>query len=120
MSASNIRSHAAHASRNKKEDSLGELPSQLLKAESPQVNALLERLDDVIFPAVLGNRSAMEEARKLWPQVIQAIGWELVEESREQYLRYAIDAARMGEQQEIRKPENSIAALEVILLLTRN
>jgi hypothetical protein len=93
------------------------LPSHLLHPESEVVHALLEDLDDVIFSAVNGNGAALEKARTLWPQVVSAIGWELVEESREQYLRFAIDVTKRMERDNARRPEQAAAALEVIALL---
>ncbi len=119
-----IRPHAAHGGNSQSstvadipED---ELPSQLLSSESAYVRALLEDLDDVVFSAVRGDASALEQAHILWPQVVAAIGWELVEESREQYLRFAIDVIRRFETDGIRTPECTVAALEVISLLTRD
>jgi hypothetical protein len=124
MSSNNFRSHAAHPGRSQvaSQEQLSRLqpPSQLLHAESTHVNGLLEQMDDVIFAAVLGDRAAGEQAHTLWPQLVEAVGWELLEESREQYLRYAIDVARCGEQQANCNPEHAIAALEIISLLTRN
>lgn len=95
------------------------LPSHLLHPESAQVRALLEELDDVIFAAVRADVAALEQARSLWPQVVAAIGWELVEESREQYLRFAIDVMQRFESSDERKPEHAVAALEIISLLTK-
>ena len=81
---------------------------------------LLEELDDVIFAAITGDACALASAKTLWPKVVAEIGFDQVEESREQYLRYAIDVTRRLETQETRTPERAISALEVISLLTRN
>ncbi|MGI9430358.1 MAG: hypothetical protein ACR2NM_16975 [Bythopirellula sp.] len=123
MSDHNIRPHAAHGGRSSErtvadvpED---ELPSHLLHPQSAAVRTMLEELDDVVFSAVRGDRGALEQAQQLWPQVVAAIGWELVEESREQYLRFAIDVTQRFEMDAARKPEHAIAALEVISLLTK-
>ena len=83
------------------------------------MHALLEALDDVVFSAVRGDTDALLQAHTLWPQVVAAIGWELVEESREQYLRFAIDITRRFENDNTRKPEHAVAALEIISLLTK-
>lgn len=81
---------------------------------------MLEELDDVVFQAIRGDAASLEQARILWPQVVEKIGWELVEESREQYLRYSTDLARRLEHQEIRDPQRALAAIEIIELLMRD
>jgi len=96
-----------------------QLPSYLLHPESAPVQAMLEDLDDVIFSAVGGNAEALELANKLWPVIVETIGWDLVEESREQYLRFAIDVTQQFENANQRTPVHAIAALEIISLLTR-
>ncbi len=124
MSESNFRPHAAHSSRsiaNSAPDNPAiERPAKLLDVETDSVRALLERLDDVIYSAIRGDAKALEQVRELWPRVVVEIGWEKVEESREQYLRYAIDITLCEGKRETRSPENSVAALEVISLLTRD
>lgn len=124
MSDSNFRPHAAHASHLQVmtiADLLEEeLPSHLLHSESEYVRAMLEELDDVIFSAVRGDTRALEKAQTLWPQVVDAIGWELVEESREQYLRFAIDMTQRFETDTARKHEHAIAAIEIISLIARD
>jgi len=122
MSDQHFRPHAAHTDKRQlatladlpKE----ELPSHLLHPESEPVRGLLEELDDVIFSAVRGDSGALEQAHTLWPQVVAAIGWELVEESREQYLRFAIDVTQRFGTADGRRPEHAVAALDIISLLT--
>ena len=92
----------------------------MLHPQSEQIRNLLEELDDVIFAAITGDACALASAKTLWPKVVAEIGFDQVEESREQYLRYAIDVTRRLETQETRTPERAISALEVISLLTRN
>ena len=48
---------------------------------------------------------------------MEALGWELVDESREQYMRFAVETTRRLQNQEMRSPEHSLAALEVMSLL---
>lgn len=117
------RPHAAHGRSQLPtvaDMPLDQLPSHLLHPESELVRAMLEDLDDVVFSAVAGDAIALEQARKLWPQVVAAVGWELVEESREQYLRFAIDVTQKFENNKARRPEHAVAALEIISLLTDN
>ena len=124
MSSHHLRSHAAHGP--KAEDASvvdllpSELPSQLLHPKSDQVRAILEELDDVIFYAISGDSQALTQAKTLWPQVVAEIGWELVEESREQYLRYAIEVTQRFENEDMRTPERAISALDVISLLAKD
>jgi hypothetical protein len=120
----NQRPHAAHSSSQHNaaggESAPADTPSQLLHPESDEVRALLEELDDVVFLAIRGDADSLEQARKLWPEVIKQIGWELVEESREQYLRYSTDIARRFEQDAVHDPEKALAVIEVIELLMRD
>lgn len=124
MSSHHRRSHAAHS--QKAEDASvvallpSSLPSQLLQPKSDQVRTILEELDDVIFYAISGDSQALAQAKKLWPQVVAEIGWELVEESREQYLRYAIEVTQRFENEDMRTPERAISALDVISLLAKD
>ena len=122
MSDQHFRPHAAHGKAQLltvADMPQEKLPSHLLHPESKQVRGLLEDLDDIIFAAIRGDSPALEQVRSLWPQVVIAIGWELVEESREQYLRFAIDVMQRFDSTDTRKPEHAVAALEIISLLTK-
>ena len=88
-------------------------------AEAPEVRDLLESLDDAVFEALGGCQAALEKTRQLWPAVAAALGPAVVDESREQYLRYAVELTRRFEFKEIRDPAIAMAALEIIELLTR-
>ena len=79
---------------------------------------LLERLDDIIFSAISGDIDALELARTMWPTVVAEHGWELVEESRAQYLRCAIDRMVQVESLESEMSEQVYAVSEVVALLT--
>ena len=122
MSNPNYRSHAAH-SRGKgagdtEEVPFGELPSYLLRPETDEMRELLEELDDAIFSALQGSEDSLEKAKTLWPRAIAEIDGELVEESREHYLRFAVETSRRLQQSELRSPERSVMALEIVSLLT--
>jgi hypothetical protein len=93
--------------------------SREMNQDVPEVREILESLDDAIFGALGGCGAALERARRLWPSVVESLGWDMVEESREQYLRYAVEVTRRFESQEVRDPALALAALEVIELLTR-
>ena len=86
---------------------------------SDQECELLERLDDVIFSAIYGNIAALEEARIMWPKLISEQGFGLVEESRTQYLRCAIDVLAQVESQEVGTLDR-LTAVEGIIELLRD
>ncbi len=122
MSKPNQRSHAAH-SRGKGAGAAetvpaDELPSYLLHPETDELRELLEDLDDAIFSALQGSDESLDKAKTLWPRAIVEIDQELVEESREHYLRFAVEASQRVQQNGVRSPARSVAALEIILLLT--
>jgi hypothetical protein len=113
-----LHSHAAHF-----KPLGGVFPSKSagvgLNAESPEVRELLEKLDDAIFAAIAGDEQALAAAHKLWPAAVERLGWELIEESREQYLRHAVDVTREFEWNATRDPAKAMAAVEIIELVTR-
>jgi hypothetical protein len=122
MNNPNNRSHAAHSRGKGAGGAEGvlfdELPSYLLRPETDEMRELLEELDDAIFAALQGSEDSLEKAKSLWPRAIAEIDGELVEESREHYLRFAVETSRRLQQGEIRSPERSVIALEIIFLLT--
>src|SRR5262249_51334710 len=87
-------------------------PASNPRAEAPEVRELLERLDDAVFDALGGCQAALAKTRMLWPEIVATLGAELVDESREQYLRYAVELTRRFEFKEIRNPSIAMAALE--------
>ncbi len=93
-------------------------PSKTLNPESPEVLEKLEHLDDVVYEAIGGQDEALEQLQKLWPEVLVELGESLVDESREQYLRYAMsiweDTIRDNG---IRNPARAMQTLEVLCLL---
>jgi hypothetical protein len=93
-------------------------PSQVLGAACPTAIEKLERLDDIVFEAIAGKPGAMELLRRLWPEVLAEVGPELVEESREQYLRHALRIWReCVEGDQIRNPALAATAIGVVCLL---
>ena len=117
----NYRPHAAHNGHISDDDgnqAVLDSPSHLLHPESEHVRVMLEELDDVVFQAIRGDANSLVLAQQLWPRVVHEIGRDLVEESREQYLRYAIDITRQLEQDRRHRPEHALAVIEVIEMLT--
>lgn len=89
-------------------------------AESPAVRERLEALDDAMFAAIDGNPDALEKARALWLDSVCVLLPALIEESREQYLRYAAEVTRKFGAHELRDPATAIVALEIFDLLARD
>lgn len=87
--------------------------------DSPVVRDLLEDLDDVMFAAIAAHSGAVDRARVLWARAIAELGPDLLEESREQYLRFAAEMTRRFEAKEMRNPAAAVSAIEIIELLTR-
>ena len=94
------------------------LPTRPLDRESREAWALVESLDDAMFAAISGDAAAMALARDLWLCAVRVLNQELVDESREHYLRFAVEAARRFECSEVRDPAKAMVAVEVIELLT--
>ncbi len=61
-----------------------------MQVNSAAAVELLEKLDDCVFDAISGDDRALAEVIRLWPEVISAVGPEMLDESREQYLRYSL------------------------------
>lgn len=93
-------------------------PAQVLGVQCPAALEQLERLDDTVFEAIAGKPGSLEQLRSLWPEVLAKLGPELVEESREQYLRHALRVWRNClEGDQIRNPGLAVAAMDVVCLL---
>ncbi len=119
------QSHAAHhkfqgslAAVSTCETPAARGPAKFLDADSPEVVARLEALDDALFDAVQGKAAALAEFRKLWPALKVELGEALLAESREQYIRYALSIWREpvhidGDHDPVR----AIHALEVLCVL---
>ena len=119
------QAHAAHyrfqkslAATSNSDVSVVSAPSESLDADSPQVVARLEALDDAVFEAVQGKAAALADLHKLWPVLKTELGEALLAESREQYIRYALSlwqepATIEGDQD----PARAVNALEVLCVL---
>jgi GTPase-associated protein 1, N-terminal domain type 2 len=97
---------------------LDEDPSQVLSRQNPAALRRLEQLDDVVFEAIAGKSTALDQMRALWPAVVAELGRDLIEESQGQYLRHAMRVWKeclSGE--ELRNPRLAVAAAEVIGIL---
>jgi hypothetical protein len=86
-----------------------------LDPESAEAHHLLESLDDAMFAAIAGDAGALAPARELWHVAFHSLSAEQIEESREQYLRYALEMARRFEaEDEVRDPAHAMMAIEIL------
>ena len=93
-------------------------PSQSLHPDSPQVLEKLEALDDAVYEAIDGREAALERLQTLWPATLAELGPQLVAESREQYLRYALSLwETCVDAQGLHDPRRSLQALDVLCVL---
>ncbi|MBA3480796.1 MAG: hypothetical protein H0T51_03180 [Pirellulales bacterium] len=94
-------------------------PANPIPADSREASELLESLDDAMFAAIAGDEAAMATARELWTRALAGLSPDLIDESREQYLRFAVDETRRFESDQTRDLAKTMIAVEVIELLTR-
>jgi hypothetical protein len=78
----------------------------------------LELLDDLVFEAIAGKPGALEQLRQTWPGLLKELGPDLLDESRSQYLRHAMNVWKdCIVAEEIRNPVLALAAIDVIHVL---
>jgi len=82
-----------------------------------QVMDQLEVLDDTIFKAIDGDVTALERSSGVWESALKNLGAELLEESRQQYLRQAEAQWQRLRLQSGHSLPKVFAALEIISLL---
>jgi hypothetical protein len=90
---------------------------EALAAQPAEILELLERIDDLVFAAIDGNERALSELQVLWPTVAAELDEELVEQSREQYLRCALSIWTECVEGQVRRPERAVAAIDVLCVL---
>lgn len=112
--------HAAHSrfAGTSTADQRLSRPSEVLACDHPQVVASLETLDDLVYDAVKGAGSALMQLQSVWPQIKAELGDELLGQSREQYLRYALQVwGQCVADTGFRPTDRAVNALEVLCLL---
>lgn len=62
-----------------------------LDLSQPDVLEQLDKLDDAVFDAIAGMGGGYSRLEELWPQIKASLAPELVEESRDQYVRLIVD-----------------------------
>ncbi len=93
-------------------------PSRTLETKSPDVLKRLEHLDDLVYDAISGSAMAMKELESAWQDVLTNLDEELVADSREQYLRYALsiwEECMSGNG--LRRSARAVQALDVLCML---
>jgi hypothetical protein len=115
--------HAAHqkfaksAAEAKTQDAQAG-PSQTMDTESPAVLEKLELLDDLVYEAIGGNAQAMQQLHAVWPELQKELDEQLLIESREQYLRYALSIWEdYVDKEGRRETTRAVQALDVLCLL---
>ena len=86
----------------------------------PEVVNHLEALDDVIFAAIDGDPSALQQSGPAWQQAVADLGPDTIEETRRQYLRHAQGVWESLRHQEVQPPHKIFAAIEIIGLLVNH
>ncbi len=93
-------------------------PSTTLEPDSPEVLQKLEHLDDLVFEAIAGKQTALEQLQTYWPEVCAELGTELLAKSREQYLRHALSIWEDSvDPAGLREPSRAMQALDVLCVL---
>jgi hypothetical protein len=117
------RAHAAHQQFTKSIKTAMatpsvEVPSAQVGHQTPEVLEKLEHLDDLVYEAISGQTNSLEQLRRAWPTILGELGEDLLAESREQYLRYALSIwEESANGDAIRNPARAIQALDVLCLL---
>ena len=98
--------------------SLFHAPLDALGNKCPDAVEQLGQLDDMVFEAIAGRPGAMESLRTLWPQVKSKVGAGLIEESREQYVRHAMQVwTDCIQGDDDRSPAMAVKVMDIISLL---
>ena len=93
-------------------------PSLELDPDSPAVLEKLEHLDDLVFEAINGEIESMQELQLAWPKLVDELKEDILADSREQYLRYALTIwEECADGDTVRHPLRAIQALDVLCLL---
>ncbi len=110
--------NGSHAGREIGTVPLSAAPPQTVDANSPEVVAQLESLDDAVFDAIRGKAAALAELRLLWPELKSRLGDGTLAESREQYVRSALSVWHepAGIESD-HDPRRAVNALEVLCVL---
>jgi hypothetical protein len=92
-------------------------PSAVLAGSDSELLEKLEHLDDLVFDTIGGKQPAFDELTRLWPNLLAELPTEMLAESREQYLRYALSLWNSCHAEQVRDPQWAVAALDVLCVL---
>jgi hypothetical protein len=100
------------------DENLYDSPAYILGLSDPHVLERFEQLDDAVFEAIAGKASAVDHLRRLWAEIPQIVGPQLVEESRQAYLHHALEKwSECNSAEEHRNPRLAVTLLDVIAVL---
>lgn len=113
--------HPQHASSMALEEperakDLDQLAERLSQQPAP-ILEMLEKIDDLVFAAIAGDTGALAELEVLWPLTASELEPELVEQTREQYLRCALSLCGDSAEGMGARPERALAAVDVLCVL---
>ena len=117
------RAHAAHRKFEKSHPACTatiEVPASVKHSglHPPEVLNKLEYLDDLVYEAMAGHTESLEKLRNVWPKLLEELDDNVLAESREQYLRYALSIwTKCADVDTIRDPARAIQAIDVLCLL---
>jgi hypothetical protein len=115
-----VRADGSHV-RAAVHDDLHDSPSYELGCREPALLEKLGELDDVVFEAIAGRAAAVDRLLVLWPEVLMMVGPMLAEESREAYLRHAMNKWReCAEAEPNRNPRLAVTLMDVLAILIRH
>jgi hypothetical protein len=92
-------------------------PSAMLAGSDHGLLEKLEHLDDLVFDTIGGRQPALDELTRLWPRTFAELPGEMLAESREQYLRYALSLWNSCQPDNGRDPQWAITALDVLSVI---
>ena len=118
------QAHAAH-SRFRKSSNTAVVagpkppgPSKTISHPEAKTLEKLERLDDLVYDAISGSETALEELKLAWPCLRTDLDEAALVESREQYLRYALSIWESCVRPDgVRDPARAVQSLEVLCML---
>jgi hypothetical protein len=82
---------------------------------SQHLHDLLESLDEAVFAAIAGRQSALQRVRTLWPALLGRLSFAVVEESREHFVRRAVEAIREHHGRDAQSVATAIELVEFLL-----
>jgi hypothetical protein len=106
------------ASATVPDEDLFDTPAYALGLSDPHVLERFEALDDAVFEAIAGKASGIDHLRRLWAEIPEIVGPQLVEESRQAYLLHALNKwSECNSAEEHRNPRLAATLLDVIAVL---